>query len=815
MRRSMKLPRPYSIQSKFLLSLILTSMIIGGALFTGFSIHMSKVLENVVREKARMVFEQVDSVQNYVRGVLRPTMYEELPDKFIIQGMSSSFVTRNIMAREEGKDSTYSYRRVAEGARNPDYEANEIELELINHFRENPGQTFWEGYKNILGEKHFIMARPAIFKKSCLRCHGKIEDAPVEVIELYGNRGFGHAVDSIGGVDLVGLPVSASVARIQDTIMTYIGVFLLAVLLYLGATNILFKRIVANNIRILTTNFRRNFSDEKGVALFREVEQEDEIGEMIGGIEKLSDYMFDARQRLQDYAANLEKMVEERTRDLEQEAHARQSDVELFVQLLSGSSRSQSRPELWQTALPLIQRRFNLARAAYVCTFSSKRFYSYPLNPQRPELPENWIALLTESISLVEGDRAYLPVESLSGSAEGLLCLYCCEEESFSTEDKVVLRAIGRQLGIAADNISALDSIVRHNTNLQSIFEGISDPLLLADGTGTPIVANESARKLGEELSEGAITDGGVIAMLCQSTGADGDCGISKSLLMNEPLSREVSLPEGRSFAINIYPIHDAESPVERRVVVYVHETTSRKKMLAQMTQAEKMATVGKLSAGLAHQINNPLGVILCYAELLKKDASGQNSDDLEVILKHTRQAQAVLKDLLNFARPKVFAATGTDFAQIITNVSDVFRIQADKQSAEIMLELDDSTPELKVDQQALEHIVANLLLNGLDAVRENEGKLKISLKTEPSGQAVLKVMDNGPGIAQEDLQYIFDPFYTTKEVNKGSGLGLAVVFGFMSDIGGSIEVDNGNEELGELPGAVFTLRFPLTEKDN
>ncbi len=80
--------------------------------------------------------------------------------------------------------------------------------------------------------------------------------------------------------------------------------------------------------------------------------------------------------------------------------------------------------------------------------------------------------------------------------------------------------------------------------------------------------------------------------------------------------------------------------------------------------------------------------------------------------------------------------------------------------------------------------------------------------------QVALKVMDNGPGIAQEDLQYVFDPFYTTKEVNKGSGLGLAVVFGFMSDIGGSIEVENGDEDKGELSGAVFTLKFPLTAKD-
>ncbi|WP_432735743.1 c-type heme family protein [Maridesulfovibrio sp. FT414] len=804
----MKLPRPYSIQSKFFLSLTLTSLVIGGVLFAGFSMHMSKVLENVVREKARMVFGQVDSVQNYVRGVLRPQMYKELPDKFVIQAMSSSFVTRNIMDREQQASPSFVYRRVAHGARNPDYEAKGIELELISHFRKNPGQTFWEGYKNIDGERHFVMARPAVFKESCLRCHGRVEDAPVELVQLYGNRGFGHAADSIGGVDFVGLPVTASVARIQDTIMTYIAVFALAVLLYLGATNILFKRLVANNLRILTTTFRRNFSDEQGVALFRQLEQGDEIGEMVSGIEKLSDYMFDARQQLQDYAANLEKMVEERTGELEQEAQARQSDVELFVQLLAGSSRSQSRGELWRATLPLIHSRFELERSAYVCTFSSRNFYSFPESAEKPPLPENWVELLTESIPLVQPDRAYIPVESSTGSAEGLLCLFRREGDCFSDEDKTVLRAIGRQLGIAADSISALNSIVRHNANLQSIFEGISDPLLLADGKGNPIVANESARRLGAELSGGAITDGGVLGLLCYGSEKSEPCGIAKSLLRNEPLSREVSLPEGRSFAINIYPVQDADSTRERRVVVYVHETTAQKKILAQMTQAEKMATVGKLSAGLAHEINNPLGVILCYAELLRKSVSGQNGEDVEIILKHTRQAQAVLKDLLNFARPKVASATGSDLGKIIRDVADVFRIQADKKGAEIRLELNPKVPDLHVDPQALEHIVANLLLNGIDAVPEQNGKILVSLTDDGTGHAELKFMDNGPGIAPEDRQFIFDPFYTTKEVNKGSGLGLAVVFGFMSDLGGSIEVDNG---FGNLNGAVFTLKFPCT----
>ncbi len=194
---------------------------------------------------------------------------------------------------------------------------------------------------------------------------------------------------------------------------------------------------------------------------------------------------------------------------------------------------------------------------------------------------------------------------------------------------------------------------------------------------------------------------------------------------------------------------------------------------------------------------------------MLKKGVSGQSIEDVEVILKHTRQAQAVLKDLLNFARPKVSSEKGTDFSQIIKDVSDVFRIQADKKGAVIKLDIDSETPELNADPQALEHIIANLVLNSLDAVPDKDGKILISLSNEEPGYAVLKVRDNGPGIAEEDLQFVFDPFYTTKEVNKGSGLGLAVIFGFMSDLGGTIEVENGSD--GNLTGAVFTLKFPCS----
>ena len=808
----MQLPRPYSLQSKFLIGLIMTSVAIGGLLLAGFSYHMRQVLEREVEDKAAMVLAQVDSVQQYVRQILRPRMYDALDDTFIIEAMSSSFITRNIMDGVAAHSPTrHLYRRVAIGARNPKFEANPREREMVEYFRAHPDKKVWQGFTDIDGIEHFVMARPVVFAKSCLHCHGEPGDAPEQLLTLYGDRGFGHAENSIGGVDSVGLPVSASVAHMQDTIMSYLVVFAIAALIYLGATNIIFKRIVANNVRLLTASFRRNFSDDKGVELVRELEKGDEIGQMISGIEKLGDYLYETREQLQHYTNDLEDMVRERTEKLAEQAEARSADVRLFVRLLAGSSKSGSRHALWEATLPHIVERFGLERAVYVCTYYSKRHYSWPHSDVPPALPDNWVTLLTDSIPHIEEGRAFIPVESSVGNAEGLLCLYHKPGHTFAEQDAEVFQALGRQLGIAADNIMALDSIIRNNANMHAIFEGITEPLLLVDESGNPVVVNEAARRLGLDLSEGIVQDGNIITLLCENVIGDNDCDISKSLNLNEVISREVSLPNGRSFALSIYPVAESGGTRNSQAAVYVHETTQQKRMLAHMTQAEKLATVGKLASGLAHEINNPLGVILCYAELLKKGLpEGQSGEDVDVIVKHTRQAQNVLKNLLSFARPKVGNDGTVSVPEVIDSLVNVFQVQAESQHATLSADTIGDIPPVPVDDQALEHIMANLIINALDALPKQDGKIDIkTVFDDVAEEVVVTVCDNGPGIAEKDHKFIFDPFYTTKEVNKGSGLGLSIVFGFMSDLGGSVMADN--QKTG---GARFILRFPVTRTE-
>ncbi|WP_028576545.1 c-type heme family protein [Desulfomicrobium escambiense] len=797
----MHIPKPSKIQTKFISGLLVASIILGIAFSVGFYVHMKNVLEEEVRDKALLIFTHVDSIQHYVRDVLRPTMYERLPSSFVIEAMSSSFISRAIMAPvNDDRDGTI-YRRVAIDARNPAYEANEHERELIKYFRANPDEEFWQGYRVIDGERYYLKVRSVRFEESCMYCHGQPENAPQELIALYGVRGFGKQLGAIAGVDFVGISVHSSVGRVQQTILTYFAFFALGALFFFSATNILFRVLVVNNLKRLSSVFRRNVADAEGSDLLSRLEQGDEIEELVEGMEQMGDHLFEARRQLQDYAENLRRMVDERTEALSREAEARQADVRLFVRLLEDMRQSSSRAELWNYALPQICTRFGARGIAYVCTMASQNYYVWPESMGAPELPADFVDVLTGSACIQTGARIFVPVESSSGNAEGILCLTWDSEEEAASHDRGVMLALGRQLGTAAENLTAIDSLLRQMRVLETIVEGITDPLALMDSSCAVLTVNQAARQLTSELTDGARTDGNMLAIFFDTEA--GNCPMLDAIRSGAPDQREVELPGGRSFSLSMYPVRSQEAQADR-VVVYVRETTMEKRMRAQVWHSEKMATVGKLTAGLAHEINNPLGVILCYAGLLRQTVTEpQQAADLDIIERHTRQAQRVLQELLNFARPKAAGSGTSDACAVAASVRDVFSVQAAKKRVGLKMESPSGPLFVRLGIGELEQVVSNLVINALDAVDEGSGEIVISVA--PDGDCVnIVVDDNGPGVAVADEPHIFDPFYSTKAIGAGTGLGLAVVYGMIRDVGGTVVV-----ERSPLGGARFVVTLP------
>jgi signal transduction histidine kinase len=799
----MHLPRPQKIQTKFVSGLIFATIILGVVFSLGFYLHLRSVLEEEVRDKARLIFAHVDSIQHYVRDVLRPTMYERLPSAFVIQAMSSSYISRAIMAPVNAPQDGTIYRRVAINARNADYEANELEQELIRYFREDSKRELWQGYKVMAGEKQYLMVRPVRFEKECMYCHGNAQDAPAELLKLYGDRGFGKQLGAVAGVDFVGISVRSSVGRVEQTIFTYFACFALGTLLFFFATNVLFKVLVVNNLKRLNNVFRRNITDGKGSALLHKLEQGDEVEELVDSIEQMSEHLFEARGQLQHYAENLRKMVDERTDALSSEVQARRADVQLFVRILESMCKSRSRAELWQSTLPHICKRFKAQRIVYVCTMGAQQSFVWPDTNVQPELPDNFVEILTGSACVLSGTRIFLPVESSTGNAEGLLGLYWQTEAEAASHDQSVLQALGRQLGSSAENLTAIDSLLRQMNVLETIVEGISDPLVLMDAHCAVLTVNEAARKLTSELSGCERTDGNILPFFFDCSGER--FPLHDAISRGTPDLREVTLECGRAFSLFIYPVGGRDGQTDR-IVVYVRETTIEKHMQVQVRHAEKMATVGKLTAGLAHEINNPLGVILCYAGLLRQViVDPQQAADLDVIERHTRQAQRVLQELLNFARPKAADSGTADACGVVASVAEVITVQAGKKSVRTIVDCPDQPLLVRMGIGELEQVVSNLMINALDAVGEQGGVIRVRVTDGGKGMVIIEVADNGPGVAGADAPHIFDPFYSTKEIGAGTGLGLTVIYGMVTDVGGTVEVG----QSPELGGARFVVLLP------
>jgi len=241
-----------------------------------------------------------------------------------------------------------------------------------------------------------------------------------------------------------------------------------------------------------------------------------------------------------------------------------------------------------------------------------------------------------------------------------------------------------------------------------------------------------------------------------------------------------------------------------------IKDIHSRRLMEQQMAQADKLASIGELSSGIAHEINNPLGIILGYTQLLlrKESPATERYSDLKTIEKHVRSCKIIVENLLNFAR-----SSPTEKAQVhIHDIMDdaVNFIQQHSKSGRISIikEYDPGVPSLILDDKKLKQVFINLIMNARHAVGD-EGTIRLATRFDPSSDLMrIHVSDNGYGIEEKNLTRIFDPFFTTKPTGQGTGLGLSVSYGIIKSHGGQIDVISTPGEGSEF---IVTLPIDLT----
>ncbi len=267
-------------------------------------------------------------------------------------------------------------------------------------------------------------------------------------------------------------------------------------------------------------------------------------------------------------------------------------------------------------------------------------------------------------------------------------------------------------------------------------------------------------------------------------------------------------------------PVYDADGRVSG-LLCSGRDISEFKRVQHQLVQSQKMETVGQLTAGIAHEINTPLGIILGYAQLLLDDAAegSQIQTDLKIIEKQTKVCRRIVSDLLAFSRHTDSRAGSLDLNRAIEEVVAVMKHPLDLERVALKRDYADDLPPVHGDVEKLKQVFVNLLNNARDAIGAN-GSIRIVTRFDRrSRRVVVYVADTGSGIPADRMDKIFDPFFTTKSVDKGTGLGLAVTFGIIQEHGGSIEVESPPSDAvrqvcrAEPHGTVFIIRLPAAPK--
>jgi two-component system NtrC family sensor kinase len=358
----------------------------------------------------------------------------------------------------------------------------------------------------------------------------------------------------------------------------------------------------------------------------------------------------------------------------------------------------------------------------------------------------------------------------------------------------------------------------RSLTFMRNLINSSVDAVIASDMTGRILVFNEAAQGITGYSEEEAFTEIDIRDIYTGDSAKDimkrlrsdeyGGRGKLKSLEVNLLHKDGTSIPISLSAAI----VYEGEQEVS--TVGFFYDLREKKAMEAeldktrvQLLQAEKMASIGKLAAGVAHQLNNPLSGITLFAHILTEeyDLDDNARSDVQRILNNAERCRDTVKELLKFARQTAYEIQPADLNQALQRALFLLENQALFQNIRIKKRFAPDLPMVPADIQQLGHVFMNIILNAADAM-EGNGRITVETSLTDDGQKVLvEISDTGPGIKEDALPHLFEPFYTTKEEGKGTGLGLSVAYGVIENHGGHISARNLAEG-----GARFTIELPL-----
>ena len=785
--------------------------------------HFQKnLLEEETLRQTELVMVLLESTRSYIREVLRPRMYKEIgEDHFIIEAMSTSYITRVIMDRFKNTLPDFKYRRVAIDARNPAFEANPEEKEMIEYFQSHPNSQEWYGTTKIQSNRYFTLYRPVVFKQSCLHCHGNSDTAPVTIKEIYGlERGFHRNADQIGGVFSISIPLDESLSQIwQRSFRMFGAVLILAILLY-SAVWLLFHQLIITNLRDILTLFRSNLDDTGKTPVSQGMKgHREELEELFHNARTLVTDLHDSRTRLVEYTDNLEVLVADRTEALKRSENKARNQVKkrnrelmlhntLTEHITSTETLKNILHQVLHEVLKVVP-----ANGAGIYLYNDKEdLFALQCAEKAPLLPQVHEAISHTNISSNPSETYDMLDISIPLCCRnrllGIMVITELRCEMLNDALQELLLSIGQQIGLTIESLHNMQNLRQSTKLLQSVFDGISDPLILLAPDGSLQMANQSfllRNKLNMDEVIGKNIDAFASVQECLFSGQ-----LERLDLHTEKQhTKEIQLEDGSIFVISFYPILNRDHSIQA-IVCLAKDVTTIKETEQRIQQTEKLVAVGQLAAGVAHEINNPLGVILCHTDILKEN-NGDNEEtynDINTIERHAENCKRIVADLLDFSRSgnsqieRRLESVNTAIESVLSMVGQQFK----KNHITLTCDLDNTLPNCLMDSRRIQQVLVNLIMNSVHAVG-NKGKIAITTRTKKN-HVLIEIEDDGPGINKEILDKIFNPFFSTKEPGQGTGLGLSVSYGIIREHDGEIRVQS-------TPGqsTCFTIILPLSEK--
>lgn len=371
----------------------------------------------------------------------------------------------------------------------------------------------------------------------------------------------------------------------------------------------------------------------------------------------------------------------------------------------------------------------------------------------------------------------------------------------------IVWRASRR---IEAQTREIAESEVRYRTLVQSA----QDSIMSFDHAGTITLFNAAAENMFG-YSAGEMIGKPVESLVAWKHLSDGESAIKRFLETSEATGPGKTIEvdgvrgDGQVFPMELsLSVAEDDNASITGIMRDISERKAAEAMEQQLQHAGRLLTLGELAAGVAHELNNPLAAVQGYAQLLtsRKDLDDSVRADLDTIYGEAQRASRITGNLLSFSRSHEPQKSPTLVNEVVETSVELHAYRMRVNNVDILMELDQGIPAMMADAHQLQQVFANLITNAEQAIAQAHGKGTLRIKTQTVGEMVqITFTDDGPGIPPENMDKIFESFFTTKEVGKGTGLGLSICHKIVQNHGGDLRVESKLEE-----GTTFSVEIPI-----